>query len=331
MKLPVFSIKKIVVFRALQLGDLLCAIPAIRSLRAAYPEAEITLCGLPWAKSLLDRFPAYFNDFIHFSGFPGLPEQQFQPTDFTGFLAEVQGRRFDLALQMQGDGSIINPMVELFGAKFTAGYFLKGHYYPDNGLFTEYPDYGSEIERHLHLMDFLGIPVKGNKLEFPVTDKDIKELRELEFPIHNQRYICIHPGSRGAWRQWPTAYFAALADRCSDNGFTPVITGTKDELEIASSVVAQMQRKPVLAIGKTSIGAAAALIKNAYALVSNCTGVSHMAAAFKTPSVVISMDGEPERWAPIDTEVHRVIDWTKTPDFNLVAGQLDHLLAAKVL
>lgn len=327
MKLSKQIVNKIIVFRALQLGDWLCAIPAIRALRTAYPKAEITLCGMPWSKFLLDRFPAYFDKFIHFPGFPGLPEQEFFPADFTGFLAEVQGQRFDLAIQMQGNGSVVNPMVELFGARYTAGFFLTGHYYPDNGLFTEYPNYGPEIERHLHLMSFLGIPLCGNELEFGVTETDNKELKELGLPIAQQKYICVHPGSRGAWRQWPVEHFAALADRCAESGFTPVITGTKEELEIASAVAGHMQQQPVMAIGRTSIGAAAALIKNSYALISNCTGVSHMAAAFKTPSVVISMDGEPERWAPLDRKVHKVIDWTQQPDFNLVAAKLDQLLA----
>src|SRR3954468_7834068 len=96
------GLKKIVVFRALQIGDMLCSIPAIRALRGAYPTAEIVLVGLPWAKMLVERFPNYFNSLIPFPGFPGLPEQPVNRLAIPSFLQEIQGHKFDLALQMHG-------------------------------------------------------------------------------------------------------------------------------------------------------------------------------------------------------------------------------------
>lgn len=325
MKLPA-DIKKIIVFRALQLGDMLCFIPAMRALRKAYPNAHITLAGLPWAKSLTDRFNKYFDDFIWFPGYPGLPEQPLNPLEFSKFLTDVQQQQFDLALQMQGNGYLVNPMVELFNAKYTAGFCKPGDYAPNTGYFFPYPGYGHEAERHLLLMDFLGIEPDGYDLEFPLTEADQGEFDKLNLPIKPKQYVCIHPGSRGSWRQWPIEHFAAIADHCIRNGYKAVITGTKDEQTIVDQVISNMKYEPVNTAGKTSLGAIGVLIKNAAALVSNCTGVSHMAAAFKTPSIVISMDGEPERWGPINKKIHHTINWLKDPGYEHVQQKTDSLL-----
>lgn len=311
------KIEKIAVFRALQLGDMMCAIPAVRALRSAHPEAEIVLLGLPWATSFVQRFSDYFDRFIHFPGYPGLPEQDYDAKAFANFLQQMQDEQFDLLLQMQGNGSIVNQMLQQFNAVNIAGFYNDNSSKPSS-LFIPYPDYGSEIERHLLLMNHLGVASKGNHLEFPLTEKDQKDFNDLLLPITPKKYVCIHPGARDANRQWPPQYFAALADYCIEQGFTVVITGTKDELDITREVIKCLVHPAIDLTGKTSLGAVAVLIKNAFALISNCTGVSHIADAFKTPGVVISMHGEPDRWSPINRELHQVADWTTEPHFNSV-------------
>lgn len=326
MKLPASAIKKIAVFRVLQLGDLLCSVPAFRALRHAYPEAHITLLGLPWAKSFTERFNQYFNDFLHFPGYPALPEQPFNPRATVEFLQQIQTQRYDLVLQMQGNGSIVNPLMELFGTKYVAGFYKADDYAPNKEYFMEYPNYGSEVERHLKLMEFLGIDSQGTDLEFPLTAEDQADFDKLNLPIIKDRYICIHAGSRGLSRRWPPEYFAALGDYVADHGFEVVLTGTKDELEIVEQVIARMKHKPVNTAGITSLGAVGVLIKNAYGLISNCTGVSHVASAMKTRSVVISLDGEPERWGPLNKSLHHTLNWLETPDFNFVKAEVEKML-----
>jgi ADP-heptose:LPS heptosyltransferase len=315
MRLMPFDIRKIAIFRALQLGDLLCAIPAIRSLSYAYPDAEITLVGLPWARSLIDRYPQYFDRFIHFPGYPGLPEQPYSAKQVKEFVAQMQQQRFDLLLQMQGDGSIVNRLLSRCDARWMAGFSEPGRPVFSE-LFITYPKHLSEVHRHLALMQHLGLPSRGDYLEFPLTDKDRREAEQLMMPLIPGRYICVHPGSRGAWRQWPPACFAALADRCIEAGYTVVLTGTEAESGITTEVKKRMKHPALDLTGKTTLGSIAWIIKHAYALIANCTGVSHLAAAVRTRSLIISMDGEPERWSPPDSSLHKVIDGSKSLQFE---------------
>jgi len=218
---------KIAILRALQLGDLLCAIPAIRSLRAAYPNAEITLLGLPWAQSFVKRFSEYFDRFLHFPGYLGLPEQSYSPEAWEKFAETMREEQFDLVLQMQGNGTIVNSMLQSLDIKQLAG-FHPAACSEDSNLFIEYPEHVHEIERHLLLMQHLGIPSTGRHLEFPLTKTDTEDFEHLLIPLFPKSYVCVHAGSRGVVRQWPPAYFATLADYCIERGFTVVLTGTSD-------------------------------------------------------------------------------------------------------
>nr|MBA4167510.1 LPS biosynthesis glycosyltransferase [Chitinophagaceae bacterium] len=199
MLFPENDIKTIAVFRALQLGDLLCSIPALQALRSAYPSAHISIIGMPWMKALPERFPSCFDEFIGFPGYPGLPEQALDTARTIDFLTEMKNRKFDLAIQMQGNGSVVNPMLELFGARYNAGYCRKEDYYPGKG-FMEYPAAIPEIHRHLLLMHHLGIYYASDKLKFPVMQKDRDDLQAASLNIQSGSYICVHPGSRGGWR-----------------------------------------------------------------------------------------------------------------------------------
>jgi ADP-heptose:LPS heptosyltransferase len=319
------TIKTIAIFRALQLGDMLCVIPAIRSLRKAQPLARITLIGLPWAKELVQRFPAYFDDFIAFPGYPGLPEQNFDQELFDAFLKRVQSLHFDMVIQMQGNGTIVNQLLQTFGAKNVAGFSPCQEPLTPGLFFMPYPNRGHEITRHLELMAFLGISSTGTDLEFPITKQDENDFHKLKLPVSKGHYVVVHPGSRGTWRQWPPLYFASLGDYCLKSGYQVVLTGTKEEMPVINEVIKLMKYPPIVAAGKTTIGSVAVLIDQAYALIANCTGVSHLASALDTQSVIISMDGEMERWAPLDKNLHATIDWTKTTDYQTVLKEVTTL------
>lgn len=319
------NIKKIAVFRALQLGDMLCAVPALRALRAHFPQAEIVLVGLPWAVSFVNRFHSYLDRHLTFPGHPALPEQKFDARRFIDFLTAVQHEQFDLVLQMQGNGTFVNIMMEFFDARTSSGFYCSTSYRP-NDNYLRYPDGIHEIQRHLALMRHLGIPSLGSYLEFPLTIADLQDYKRSGLDLSGGSYVCIHPGSRGAYRQWPTDHFAALGDHCYNNGLQVVITGTTDELKIVTEVAGKMLNKPIIAAGKTSLGAMGVLINDAALLISNCTGPSHIAAALHTPSVIISMDGEPGRWAPLDQNRHPTIDWTVNPDYQVVLQTLETMI-----
>ncbi len=303
--------QRIAVFRALQIGDMLVVVPALRALRRAYPRAHITLIGLPWARDFVERF-GYCDDLLEFPGYPGLPECEPDTRALADFYTAARARRFDLALQMHGSGRLTNALVLELGAQAVTGFRPAEARAPSH--FLPWQTHQSELRRYLDLMSAIGVPPQGEHLEFPVRPAEQHEAAELlkrHFPLAAAPYICLHAGARLPSRRWPAERFAAVADALARHGYTIVLTGAPEEAAVGIQVCEGMRRAAVNLIGKTSLGAFAALVRAARLLICNDTSASHVAAATRTPSVVISSAADVARWRPLDQSRHRVL-WHDT-------------------
>ncbi len=300
----------IAVVRALHgLGDMLCAIPALRALRRARPSARIALIGLPACGWMLDRFGGCVDALLPFPGFPGIPEQRFCAKALERFIGSVRAARFDLAIQMHGSGRISNAFTALLGARTMSGYYDPARPHRYGPRFLPYPRHGSEVHRCLALTTALDFPSMDDALEFPVTDEDRAALRRHRAltKLEDESVVCIHPGARDQARRWPTERFAAIADRLAADGHRVVLTGTSAERGVAEAVAEAMTHPSINVAGETSLGMLAALLERASLLVANDTGVSHLAAALRVPSVIVFLSSDPERWAPLDLMRHRPV------------------------
>lgn len=300
--------ERLAIVRALPgLGDMLCIVPALRALRAALPKAHVSLIGLPQSRDFAQRFRAYLDDFIEFPGYPGIAERTPMVHQLPNFFTTMHQRDFDLALQMHGSGITSNPFTVLLGAGRNAGLYLPGQYCPDEARFLPYPAHEPEPWRFLRLIQFLGIPLQGDELEFPLDDSDGQSLRIIDGTeeVVPGQYVCIHPGASDPDRRWSPRRFAAVADNLAQHGLRIVLTGTAAEQDLTAAVSQAMNHRAIDLAGRTGVGALAALLSGARLLVCNDTGVSHLAAALTVPSVVIFLVTDPNRWAPTDGQRHR--------------------------
>lgn len=301
--------QRVVLVRALPgLGDMLCAVPAFRALRAALPQAHITLIGLPQARAFVERFQHYLDDWLEFPGFPGM-EYEPEIARLPHFLHRVHAHQFDLALQMHGNGSTSNAFTLLLGARVTAGCFLPGQYCPHTTYFRPYPEHEHEIWRLLRLVESLGLPLQGDNLEFPLYESDWRDFAPLadRYRLAPGSYVCLHPGASTPGRRWAVEHFATVADALVARGLRVVLTGTEEERPLTQAVSSAMAGQSLDLAGLTSLGSLAVLLHQSALLICNDTGVSHLGAALQIPSVVIFCASEPARWAPLDQVRHRAI------------------------
>ncbi|HSL76446.1 MAG TPA: glycosyltransferase family 9 protein [Candidatus Limnocylindrales bacterium] len=321
---------RIALIRALALGDMLCAVPTFRALRARFPDAHIALIGLPWAQELVRRFPAYLDELIEFPGFPGIPEVPVDPRRTTAFLAAMQERRFDLVVQLQGNGLVINEFAALLAARRLAGFVPHGiaggapHGTPRDDpadVWVPYPATGHEIDRLLTLTTALEA-AGDDHLEFPVmaADRDDAEHLLTAAGIAGRPFAVIHAGGSRPDRRWPAQRFAEVADTLASDGLGILLTGTVGEADVTAAVARTMHAGAADLAGRTSLGALAGLVEAAHIVVTNDTGVSHLAAAIGSDSVAVFSASDPARWAPRGAGRH-VIVGTGVPDGEV--GRVD--------
>ncbi|MFW5878676.1 MAG: glycosyltransferase family 9 protein, partial [Myxococcota bacterium] len=288
----------------------LCALPAMRALRDHRPGAHIVLIGLPESEHLVERFRCYLDDLLPFPGWPGLSEREPHAEILEAFLAQAARRRFDLAIQMHGSGLISNHVIRRLGARYVLGFRPQDRREPEGGeWFLPWRDHEPESERWLRLLAQIGVPSPADMPELPVFEEDRAALslclRRARSRLREHGYVCVHPGSSTGSRCWSSAGFAEVAAGLAQSGLQVVVTGSRSEAEITSRVARAAGTGALNLGGGTSFGALAALISGASLLLCNDTGVSHLAALLRVPSVVIFTGSDPLRWAPLDHRLHR--------------------------
>ncbi|MEV4489398.1 glycosyltransferase family 9 protein [Micromonospora coxensis] len=278
----------ILVLRALGVGDLATAVPALRALRAAYPDEELALAAPAWLAPLVDLVGAV---------------DRLLPTDGLG---PPPWPPAPVAVNLHGRGPQSHRMLAGAGRLLAFRCPQAGHLDGPPWRPGEH-----EVARWCRLLAWYGIP----------ADRADLALRRPAPDRAPAGVTIVHPGGKVPEKRWPAARFAALARELAGRGHRVVVTGSADERDLAGRVAAGagLPAGAVLA-GATDLGELAALVAGARLVVSGDTGVGHLATAYGTPSVLLFGPVPPAEWGPPpDRPRHRVL-WAGAGDWSGSAG-----------
>jgi ADP-heptose:LPS heptosyltransferase len=295
------------VLRALGLGDLLVAVPALRALRRARPEHRIVLAT-----------PAPLAPLAELTG----AVDAVLPTAGIDDLRRPPGPAPDLVVNLHGAGPQSHAALDATGPATRIGFGgVPGWAGPTHAEVLA----GQPHERELWCAP----------LEWHAIPTDPLDLR-LQPPTRGAPAVVVHPGAAFGAKRWPVERFAAVA--AALEGRVPVVvTGSAAERDAARGVaeLAGLPADRVLA-GRTSVRELCAVVAGAELVVCGDTGVAHLASAFGTPSVVLFGPVGAARWGPppgphVALEhpgVRRGEAFADDPDPALLAIGVDEVLDA---
>lgn len=283
------------------------ALPALDALADAYPDARITLLGMPLHAALLASRPSPVTDVVELPFFPGVrdgaPEEPGAVVDFVAEVGDV-----DLAVQMHGGGRNSNPFLTRLGARHTVG--LATPDAPRLERTVPYVYYQHEVLRSLEVAGAAGAA--------PVTLEPRLVVMENEREFGSQvrtadRLVVIHPGATDVRRRWPTERFAEVASRLAHDGVQVLVVGDGSETRVAAEVVERADGGGLASsvAGELSIGQLVGVLSAADVVLANDSGPRHLAAAIGTATVGVFWVGNVINAAPFSRGRHRVQQsWT---------------------
>lgn len=321
------DVHKIAVLRANALGDLVFALPALASLRAAYPAAEIVLLGRAWhAEFAPGRAPGVDRTVVvpPCHGIWAEPGSVDDQEELDRFFAAMGAEHFDLALQLHGGGRHSNPFVRRLGARLTVGLATPDAEPLDRSV--PYVYYQPEVFRYLEVVARVGASPVGYEPRLAVLGTDLAEAAAVvggAGPL-----VALHPGATDSRRRWAAERFAAVGDALAQRGAHVVVTGSHDEGDLVGEVVERMEAKASGLAGALSTGGLAGLLSCCAVVVSNDSGPLHLAAAGGAPTVGIFWCGNLITAGPVSRARHRPsISWTldcPVCGTNCITGSCDH-------
>jgi ADP-heptose:LPS heptosyltransferase len=149
-----------------------------------------------------------------------------------------------------------------------------------------------EVLRQLSLLARIGVAGGSTRLRFTLRRNDAEHARHLlrDAGIAPTRpYLLVHPGASAPSRRYPPERFGAALEAIGRESALPaVVVGAASERDAVDTVVRHAGATQTLALtDDLSLGELAALIADAAVVICNNSGPAHLAAALRTPVVVL--------------------------------------------
>ncbi|HYL80047.1 MAG TPA: glycosyltransferase family 9 protein [Candidatus Acidoferrum sp.] len=310
------GLRRILVVRNDNIGDVLCTTPALRALRRAFPRAKLAVLVPEHCRPVVERNPDVddilsYTKSKHAPRWFGLPALWY----LARTIRTLRRSRYDLAIVMRRPFSRSSAwLAYASGAPWRLGV---GPRVPDRSRFFlnlgREADIATdhEVDGCLGLLAAIGIPAAGRGLTLiPDPDAQATVRRRLSQAgvAGGAGVALIHISNRREACRWPLPAFARAADALHERLGLPMVLSWAPGDETnrlfpgddgkADEVAARMRTRPIL-LRTPILNELIAAVSLSDFVLSTDGGLMHIAAALGVPQVVIFGKTDASLWAPV--------------------------------
>ena len=309
---------KILLIQLKRIGDLILTTPAIAAVREKFPDGKITLVISRESKALAPAIAGVNKILVARRGFGGLATA-----------AAIAGAKFDYCVDFtRNDRSAFLVLVSR-AKKRVVSFRIKVRSKFRTRFYNEFVEHRMRdmhvIDYHLALLEPLGISnaSRAVKLELPRSAREKAEELLIANSVRRD-FIIFHPGSARAEKFWESQRWSDVINHTADHHDVDlVLTGGPSPLEQTQilSIKSQVRHRIVDLSGKTDLLTLAALIAKARLLVTVDSAPLHLAAASRTPQVILFGPTNPFHWRPQESAALILQGESATPVIQFVPKQ----------
>ena len=290
--------EKILLIRLSSLGDIVLTTPAIRAIRAHFPNAYIAMLVAKQSADVLQQNPN-LNEIIQFDR----SVRDKDTGEMLRILRILRQRKFALTFDFQRKFRT-ELLMYLSGASERVG----------KGILCtiRVPEQGNKhaTEHYFDLLHAAGIPAEDRELEMFLSKSERADAFyafEGAGVTELQLKVGLFPGAGWKLREWMPERFASIGDRLVQhfNAQVLIFGGPKD-VELVTTVCNLMNEPAIPFAGTLQIRQLAACIEKCDLFLTNDTGPMHIAAAVGTPTLALFGPGNHIRFQPLG-DAHTII------------------------
>jgi heptosyltransferase-2 len=293
--------EKILVLGPAWVGDMVLAQSLFKTLKINKPNCIIDVAAPAWTLPLLERMPE-INDAI------ALPFKHGELAFFKRikFGKNLKNKGYNQAIILTNSfKSALLPFAA--GIKKRTGFLGEMRY----GLINDIrPLDKSKLRKTVERFVFLGIE-KDQKLpenlpnpqliSAPETSLDM--LARLGIKLTQNKILGLCPGAEyGEAKRWPAEYYAGVANHALNLGWQVWLFGSDKDVAVTNQINQLTQNKCLDFGGKTSLSEAIDVMSLCDTVISNDSGLMHIAAALNKKLIAIYGSSDPQHTPPMNAK-----------------------------